>query len=97
MTTAEMLRREGRAEGRQEGKVQGKREALLLLLRQRFGRLAAAAVAIIDNADASELDGLFIKGITASSLDEVLGASVPARPNKAAPAPHRASARRPRA
>ncbi|MFT3767223.1 MAG: hypothetical protein QM820_17130 [Minicystis sp.] len=51
LTTAERLRREGEA----RGKVQGKREALILLLRERFGRLPAAVVAQIDNAGAAEL------------------------------------------
>ena len=53
MTTAEMLRREGRDEGRQEGEVLGKRGTLLLQLRQRFGRLPAAASARIDKAGSS--------------------------------------------
>lgn len=70
MTTAEMLRREGEA----RGKVMGKREALLLQLGQRFGRLPAAAVARIDKAGAAELDVWFSRVLTASSLDEVLGA-----------------------
>src|SRR5262245_13088232 len=83
MTTAEMLRREGRDQGRQEGEVIGKRGALLVLLRQRFGRLPAATVASIDKAGAAELDVWFKRGLTASSLDEVLGAKVAAPPNKA--------------
>ena len=56
MTTAERLRREGEAGALKKGEVLGKREALLLLLRQRFGRLPAAAVARIDKAGAAELD-----------------------------------------
>jgi predicted transposase/invertase (TIGR01784 family) len=85
MTTAEMLRREGRdqgrREGRQEGEVLGKRGTLLLLLRQRFGRVPAAVVVRIDKAGAAELDDWSGRVLTASSLDEVLGAKVP--PNKA--------------
>ncbi len=81
MTTAEMLRREGRDQGRQEGEVLGKRGALLLQLRQRFGRLPAATVARVDRAVSAELDAWFGRVLTASSLDEVLGAKVP--PNKA--------------
>ncbi len=46
LTTAEMLRR--------EGKVQGKREALLLMLRQRFSRLPAATVARIESASVAK-------------------------------------------
>jgi hypothetical protein len=81
MTTAEMLRREGRDQGRQEGEVLGKRGTLLLLLRQRFGRLPGAAVTRIDKAGAAELDVWASLVLTASSIDEVLGAKVP--PNKA--------------
>jgi hypothetical protein len=95
LTTAEMLRREGRdegrREGRQEGEVLGKREALLLQLRQRFGRLPAAAVARIEKASAAELDAWLGSVLAASSLDDVLGA-VTAPPSKARP-PTRAPAR----
>ena len=83
MTTAEMLRREGEARGKATGKAEGKREALLLLLRQRFGRLPAAAVARIDKADAPTLDVWFGSVLTASSLDDVLGAKVAGPPDKA--------------
>jgi hypothetical protein len=69
MTTAEMLRREGEA----RGEVKGKRGALLLQLRQRFGRLPATAVARIDSAGSAELDAWFSRVLTATSLDEVLG------------------------
>jgi hypothetical protein len=88
MTTAEMLRREGEA----RGKVQGKREALLLQLRHRFGRLPAATLARIEEAGAAELDLWFRRGLTASSLDEVLEANVAVPPNKAMQ-PTRAQAR----
>jgi hypothetical protein len=70
LTAAEMLRREGEA----HGKAEGKREALLVLLRQRFGRLPAAVGARIGKAGAAEVDAWFRRGITASSLDEVLAA-----------------------
>jgi hypothetical protein len=79
LTTAEMLRREGEA----RGKAEGKREALLLLLRQRFGRLPAAVVSSIGKAGATEVDSWFRRGITASSLDEVLEADAAVPPNKA--------------
>jgi hypothetical protein len=91
LTTAEMLRREGRAEGRAEGEVRGKRGMLLLLLRQRFGRLPAAAVARIDTAGAAELDVWSGRVLTATSLDDVLEAKIvvppgkPVRPKRAAP------------
>jgi hypothetical protein len=74
MTTAEMLRREGEARGEARSVAKGKREALLLLLRQRFGRVPAAAVARIDKADAALLDAWLGGVLTAESLDGVLGA-----------------------
>ncbi len=81
MTTAEMLRREGEARGVKKGEVLSKRGTLLLQLRQRFGRLPAAAVARIDKAGAAELDVWAGRVLTASSVDEVLGAKAPS--NKA--------------
>jgi len=92
MTTAEMLRREGEARGEARGKVQGKREALLLQLRHRFGRLPAVATARIENAAAGELDVWFGRVLTAASLDDVLEAGPAAPPNKAMQ-PARAQAR----
>jgi hypothetical protein len=78
LTTAERLRREGEA----RGEVKGKREALLLQLRQRFGRLPAAAVARVDKAGATELDVWFSRVLAASSLDAVLEAKGRVPPNK---------------
>ena len=83
MTTAEMLRREGRDQGRREGEVLGKRGTLLLQLRQRFGRVPAAAAALIDKAGAAELDVWSGRVLTASSLDDVLGTTRAMPPNKA--------------
>ena len=90
MTTAEMLRREGRDEGRQEGEVLGKRAALLLQLRQRFGRLPAVAVARVEKAAATELDVWFGRVLAATSLDDVLGAPVAVPSKKAMPPKARA-------
>jgi len=81
LTTAERLRREGEARGR----VEGKRAALLLQLRERFGRLPAPAVAGVDDADSALLDVWFRRVLTATSLEDVLGAKVPVRPNEAPP------------
>ncbi len=78
MTTAEMLRREGV----KKGEVLGKRGALLLLLRQRFGRLPAAAVARVDKAEAADLDVWFGRVLTASSIDDVLDAKIAVPPSK---------------
>jgi hypothetical protein len=80
LSTAEKLRREGRAEGERAGERKGKRDTLLLLLRQRFGRLPAAVVARIGKSDAAELDAWVGSVLTAASLDEVLSAKVPRRP-----------------
>ena len=80
LTTAEMLRREGEA----RGKVQGKREALLLMLRQRFGRVPAATRARIENASVAKLDVWLGRVLSASSLGDVLeGVSTAAPPNEA--------------
>ena len=73
MTTAEMLRREGRQEGRQEGLQDGKREMLLRQLRQRFGRVPAVTVARVGKAGAAELDAWADRVLSAESLDAVLG------------------------
>jgi hypothetical protein len=73
MTTAEMLRREGRKEGEARGELSGKRELLLRLLRQRFGRLPATTTARIDKAAAADLTRWADRMLTAASLDEVLG------------------------
>jgi hypothetical protein len=79
ISTAERLRREGEA----RGEARGKREALLLQLRQRFGRLPAAAVARVDKAETTDLDAWFGRVLTASSLDEVLEAEAAVPPSKA--------------
>jgi predicted transposase YdaD len=65
MTTAEMLRR--------EGKIEGKIEALLLLLRQRFADVPAGAVSRINKASAADLDAWFNRVLSASSIEDVLG------------------------
>ena len=73
MTTAEMLRREGEARGEARGKIEGKREALLLLLRQRFGDLPVGAASRIKKASPTDLDTWFNRVLTASSIDDVVG------------------------
>jgi hypothetical protein len=92
MTTAEMLRREGETRGVKKGEVLGKQGALLLQLRQRFGRLPAAAVARIDKARATELDVWFGRVLTAASLEDVLEMGVAVPPDKTPP-PTRAQPR----
>jgi hypothetical protein len=68
LTTAEMLRREGAA----LGETRGKREALLVVLRQRFGRVPAPARARIDGAETAELNVWLRRVLKASSLEDVL-------------------------
>jgi predicted transposase YdaD len=81
LTTAEMLRREGEARGVKRGEALGKREALLVLLRQRFRRLPAAVTARIEKAGATELDVWLARVLAAESLDDVLSpaSAVPSR------------------
>ena len=97
LTAAEKLRREGEArgkvQGKAEGKAEGKREALLLLLRQRFGRVPAATVARIESAAAAELDVWFGRVLSASSLSDVLDDVTIAAPPRKAAQPSRARPR----
>lgn len=65
VTTADMLRAEGR--------TQGQREMLLKLLNQRFGALLEDAAARIAAAGPAELEAWFDRGLTASTLAGVLG------------------------
>jgi predicted transposase/invertase (TIGR01784 family) len=92
LTTAEMLRREGR----REGEIVGKRSALLLLLRNRFGRLPRGAAARVNAASSAELDVWFCRVLTASTLDDVVGATATVPPNKPTRQPTRAQPRAPR-
>ena len=93
LTAAEKLRREGEARGEARGGARGKREALLLLLRQRFGRVPAATVARIEKAGAAELNLWFGRVLTASSLSDVLGDVTVAAPPRKAAQPSRARPR----
>ncbi len=77
VTTADMLRAEGRSEGLREGRSEGLREGqramLLKLLSKRFGALPEDAVARVNAAGPAELDAWFDRLLTAASLAEVLG------------------------
>jgi predicted transposase/invertase (TIGR01784 family) len=68
-SVAEQLREEGRREGVQLGQ----REMLLKLLRARFGELSAAAIALVNAADVTELDLWLERALSASKLADVLG------------------------
>jgi hypothetical protein len=63
VTTADMLRDEGRS--------QALRTWLLKLLSQRFGALPMGPVTRIDAADPVELEAWFDRGLTATTLAEV--------------------------
>jgi Putative transposase, YhgA-like len=69
VTTADMLR----AEGRSEGLSKGQRAMLLKLLSKRFGALPEDAVARVNAAGSVELEAWFDRGLSATSLADVLG------------------------
>ena len=72
-TFAEAFREQGKLEGRLEGNVEGKQQALVLLLRRKFGRrLMPGHVAKIENTtDPRQLDEWLGKLLDASSIAEV--------------------------
>ncbi len=72
MTIADWYEDRGRKAGRDEGLRAGARNALLKLLRTRFGVVPDAAAARIQAADTSQLDLWIDRVLTAASLDEVL-------------------------
>jgi hypothetical protein len=69
VTTADILRAEGRIQGRSEGQ----REMLLKQLGKRFGALPAEAVARVSAAGPTELEAWFDRLFTAAKLADVLG------------------------
>ena len=69
VTTADILRAEGRIQGRSEGQ----REMLVRLLGKRFGALPEAAVARVNAAGLTELEAWFDRLLTAAKLSDVLG------------------------
>ena len=79
VSTADMLREEGRLkgwlEGRTEGRTEGQRSMLLKLLAIRFGDLPEAALRRVQEADTLHLDSWAERVLTAASLPEVLGES----------------------
>jgi hypothetical protein len=68
-------RQQGRQEGRQEGRQQGEAQLLTRLLERRFGTLAAADHARIQQADADELLTWGERLLTARTPEEVFGDS----------------------
>ena len=73
VTTADILRAEGRIQGRSEGRSEGQREMLVRLLGKRFGALPEAAVARVNAAGLTELEAWFDRLLTAAKLSDVLG------------------------
>jgi hypothetical protein len=68
VTTAEMLRAEGRA----EGEARGRAEALVQLLALKFGQLPQAALDTVRAASTDRLETWIARVLTADTLDEVL-------------------------
>jgi Putative transposase, YhgA-like len=71
MTTADMLRAEGRAEGEAKGRAEGRAETLTQLLTQKFGPLPDSAVAKLHAASTEQLEGWTGRVLSATTLDEV--------------------------
>jgi len=75
VTTADMLRAEGRVEGRAEGeakgRAEGRAETLTQLLTQKFGPLPHSAVAKLRAASTEQLEGWTGRVLSATTLDEI--------------------------
>ena len=67
LTWAERMR----LEGREQGEQRGKREAIVLLVRERFGTPAPKCTARLESVSNGDLDQLLIRVLRANSLDEV--------------------------
>lgn len=71
MTTADMLRAEGRVEGEVTGRAQGRAETLTQLLTQKFGTVPGWAVAKLHAASTEQLEGWTGQVLSATTLDEI--------------------------
>jgi uncharacterized protein DUF4351 len=74
MSIAEWYEERGRQAGFEIGLKMGTCDALLRQLRSRFGTLPEASEARVRAADTAQLDAWIDRVLTASTLDEVLGA-----------------------
>ncbi|HZN40482.1 MAG TPA: Rpn family recombination-promoting nuclease/putative transposase [Planctomycetota bacterium] len=74
MSTAERLKREGRAEGRTEGRAEGRAETILRQMNKRFGPLRPETIARVQMATQPELDCWTDRILDAKSLTEVFDA-----------------------
>jgi hypothetical protein len=72
VTTAEMLRAEGRVEGRVEGEARGRAEALVQLLTLKFGPLPPAVLDAVHGASVDQLETWTGRVLAARTLDDVL-------------------------
>lgn len=72
VTTADMLRAEGRTKGRAEGEVRGRAEALVQLLTLKFGPLAQSTLDTVHAASSEQLESWTARVLTAQTLDDVL-------------------------
>jgi hypothetical protein len=71
-TIAQFLREEGKKEGRAEGKLLAVREILLLLLRDRFGRVPKAVRQTIEaTTDVEHLEECILRAVKSASLEEL--------------------------
>lgn len=68
VTTADMLR----AEGRVEGRVEGRADVLVRLLITKFGPLTQDILDTVHAADAEQIETWAVRVLTAATLDEVL-------------------------
>jgi hypothetical protein len=77
MSTADMLRAEGRAEGcaqgRAEGRIEHASEVLLRLLTRKFGPVPDAARGRVDGASLEQLDLWSERVLDAATMNEVFG------------------------
>ena len=73
MSIADWYEERGLQAGLTKGLTTGARNALLKLLRARFGALPEAAASRIEAADTAQLDVWIDRVLTAASLDDVLG------------------------
>jgi hypothetical protein len=91
VTTAEMLRAEGREEGRQEGRaegrISGRAEALAQLLAIKFGPLDPGTLATVNAASSSLLETWTARVLAAGTLEQVLAAD-PQRGSNGKTGPH---------
>lgn len=83
-TIAEQYIEEGRQQGRQQGRQEGEQMglqqgvqqgvhlAMLTLIEQRFGKVPANVVQLIENAKANEIDQWMRRILAAATLDDLL-------------------------